>query len=105
MAAAMVFTAAAFTLLLRPDATLRPGPRRSPAALEAHRGRSRKSKDIRQPSFGSAASAAFSGEGEGEGEGEGSGAEAVGSYGAVSESLGSALVVGSVPVSGPSSAR
>ena len=66
MAAAMVFTAAAFTLLLRPDATLRPGPRRSPAALEAHRGRSRKSKDIRQPSFGSAVSAAFSGEGEGE---------------------------------------
>ena len=103
MAAAMVFTAAAFTLLLRPDAPLRPGPRRSPAALEAHRGRSRKSKDIRQPSFGSAASAAFSGEGEGEG--EGSGASVVGSYGAVSESLGSALVVGSVPVSGPSSAR
>ncbi|KAH9933638.1 MFS general substrate transporter [Epithele typhae] len=108
MAAGLVFSALVFTFLLRPDAGLRPrttSHRSAQAALSAlearvrterHRGRSTRSKDIRQPSFGSSASSlAISG--------------GPGSYGATgssaSASTGSGFAAGSAPRSGPSSAQ
>ena len=101
MAGGMVSVACLATFLVRPGAPRAAGKRRSPGALEARvepaRGRSRKSKDIRQPSFGSGAGLMIPEDSE----------SGVGSYGTLtaSPSSGAASAVGSMPIAGPSSAR
>ena len=102
LAAAIVATALLATALLRPDTMLRP-PRAARARADPPRGRSRKSKDIRQPSFGSAVvyvrEAPLGDAGE-DGDGDLAVADGASYASAGASGYGS---VGATPASGPSS--